>query len=179
MLHLLFEFLAFQSDINFWKENKSLAGLSTRALITDLISQIVIFLFLVDSETSLLVTIPSFFGIIIQIWKVRKATGITFTMKSSWMMPSIEFTRWKAIDSSSVVTDSSSLGTDQKSLAENGQADPSDELARISLEADRSASYYLGSILAPVVLAYVAKSLIFDKHSSWYSWLISSLTSCV
>jgi hypothetical protein len=70
VLHLLFEFLAFQSDINFWRENKSLAGLSTRALITDLISQIVIFLFLVDSNTSLLVTIPTFAGIIIQIWKV-------------------------------------------------------------------------------------------------------------
>ena len=175
MLHLLFECLAFQSDINFWKENKSLAGLSTRALITDLISQIVIFLFLVDSETSLLVTIPSFFGIIIQIWKVRKATGITFTMKSNWIIPSIEFTRWKAIDSSSP-----KATTDQhKSIGDNLQDDPSVELARISLEADRSASYYLGSLIAPVVLAYVVKSLVFDKHASWYSWLISSLTSCV
>ena len=41
LLHLVFEFLAFQSDISFWQSNKSLAGLSTRALFTDLISQII------------------------------------------------------------------------------------------------------------------------------------------
>jgi hypothetical protein len=70
LLHLLFEFLAFHSDINFWKENKSLAGLSARTLITDLISQFIVFLFLVDSNASLLVTIPSFCGILIQMWKV-------------------------------------------------------------------------------------------------------------
>jgi hypothetical protein len=71
MLHLLFEFLAFQSDISFWKENKSLAGLSARTVVTDLISQIIVFLFLVDSNSSLLVIVPAFFGILIQIWKVH------------------------------------------------------------------------------------------------------------
>ena len=43
-LHLLFEFLAFQSDISFWNNNRSLAGLSTRALVTDLFSQIVVYI---------------------------------------------------------------------------------------------------------------------------------------
>ena len=70
LLHLVFEFLAFQSDIQFWRDNKSLAGLSTRALVTDLLSQSVVFLFLVESDSSLLVTVPSFFGILIQGWKV-------------------------------------------------------------------------------------------------------------
>jgi hypothetical protein len=70
VLHLLFEFLAFQSDIAFWSDNKSLAGLSTRSLITDLASQFVVVLFLVDSNTSLLVTIPAAIGVVIQMWKV-------------------------------------------------------------------------------------------------------------
>ena len=69
-LHLLFEFLAFKSDINFWQENKSLAGLSVRALVTDLVSQIIVFLFLLESNTSLLVSIPAGCAIIIQCWKV-------------------------------------------------------------------------------------------------------------
>ena len=56
LLHLLFEFLAFRSDISFWQSNKSLAGLSARTVVTDLVSQVVVFLFLLDSDTSLLVT---------------------------------------------------------------------------------------------------------------------------
>lgn len=70
-LHLLFEYLAFRSDVKFWKDNKSLAGLSTRSVVTDLLSQAIVFLYLVESDASLLVIIPSFIGILIQIWKVR------------------------------------------------------------------------------------------------------------
>ena len=33
-------------------------------------NDIEVFLFLIDSDTSLLVTVPSFIGICIQIWKV-------------------------------------------------------------------------------------------------------------
>ena len=71
LLHLLFETLAFESDISFWNSNKSMVGLSARALVIDLFSQVVIFLFLVDSDTSLLVSVPSFVAILIQCWKVR------------------------------------------------------------------------------------------------------------
>ena len=70
LLHLLFEYLAFTSDIQFWKENKSLIGLSIRSLFTDLISQVIIFLYLIENHTSLLITIPSAIAILIQVWKV-------------------------------------------------------------------------------------------------------------
>lgn len=70
-LHLLFEYLAFRSDVKFWNDNQSLAGLSTRSLLTDLVSQVIVFLYLIESDASLLVIIPSFIGIAIQLWKVR------------------------------------------------------------------------------------------------------------
>ena len=66
-LHLLFELLAFQSDIDFWKNNQSLTGLSARALVTDLISQSIVFLFLYNSDTSLIVLGPALVGILIQV----------------------------------------------------------------------------------------------------------------
>lgn len=55
-LHLLFEFLAFKSDVDFWKDKtsadgtkkkKRLAGLSIRSLFIDLVCQIIILLYLV------------------------------------------------------------------------------------------------------------------------------------
>jgi hypothetical protein len=83
LLHLLFEFLAFQSDVNFWKDNKSLAGLSTRAVVTGFVSQLIVFLYLVDGDTSLLVTIPAFIALVIQAWKVsvKHVTFVTGCME--------------------------------------------------------------------------------------------------
>ena len=76
VLHLLFEFLAFKSDVDFWKNNKSLRGLSARSVVVDLISQIVVLAYLVDQGSSLLVSIPAAGAILIQCWKVEKATGV-------------------------------------------------------------------------------------------------------
>lgn len=178
LLHLLFEFLAFQSDINFWKENKSLAGLSTRALITDLVSQIVILLFLIDSQTSLLVTIPSGIGIVIQIWKVQKATGAAFLWydQNGSFSPHIAFTRWKAIEESRSTTRKDRVDKDS---SDSDKLEAEDVLAKVTLEADGLAAYYLGTILLPLVLGAAARSLIYDQHVTWYSWLLATLTSCV
>ena len=48
-----------------------------RAVVVEFFSQIIVFLFLIDSDTSLLVSIPAFCAIIIQMWKVQKALGLT------------------------------------------------------------------------------------------------------
>ena len=76
VLHLFFEFLAFKSDINFWRKNKSLRGLSVRTLFIDLFFQLTIVLYLFDVDTSLLVTVPSAAGVLIQVWKCQRATGL-------------------------------------------------------------------------------------------------------
>ncbi|CAN0390907.1 unnamed protein product, partial [Ectocarpus sp. 8 AP-2014] len=75
-LHLLFEFLAFKSDVDFWRRNKSLRGLSVRTLFMEVFFQTVILLSLIEEDASLLVTVPAGVGVLIQIWKVRRATGM-------------------------------------------------------------------------------------------------------
>jgi len=70
-LHLLFEFLTFKSEVNFWRENTDLTGLSVRSLFFDLFGQMVILLFLIERESSLLMVGPSAVGCLIAFWYVE------------------------------------------------------------------------------------------------------------
>lgn len=101
IIHMVFDVLAFKSDISFWKNTKSLAGISVRSLITSLISQIVILLYLYEGKASLLILVPSSASITIQVWKIARATGcqVTFTevkqygdkMTECWCFPRVRF----------------------------------------------------------------------------------------
>lgn len=59
MLHSVFDFLAFKNDIGFWKENKSMEGLSARTICINAFCQLVIFLYLLDNETSMVVLLSA------------------------------------------------------------------------------------------------------------------------
>ncbi|GLE10055.1 hypothetical protein PINS_up022050 [Pythium insidiosum] len=76
LLHSLFDFLAFKNDVSFWKQQKSLAGLSLRTLALNTFFQLVIFLYLLDNDTSWMVLLSSLVSLVINVWKIKKAVVI-------------------------------------------------------------------------------------------------------
>ena len=53
------------------------------------------------------------------------------------------------------------------------------DLRALTLETDRIATRTLGVILLPLVVIYTLYSFLYEKHSGWYSWLITSASSAV
>ncbi|KAK6035369.1 cleft lip and palate transmembrane protein 1 [Cooperia oncophora] len=72
-VHLLFDVLSFKNDISFWRTRESMVGLSTKALLWRCFSYTVIFFYLKDQHTSMLVIAPAGISVLIEFWKLKKA----------------------------------------------------------------------------------------------------------
>lgn len=89
LLHSLFDFLAFRNDVKFWNNKKDMAGMSFRTLLLNIFSQTIIFLYLLDNETSWMVIASSGVGLAIEVWKIHKA--VTVHLDTSGRIPKIKF----------------------------------------------------------------------------------------
>ena len=79
LLHSAFDFLAFKNDIHFWKGRKNFEGLSVRSVIANTVIQLVVLLYLCDnsSDTSYMILVSSFIGVLIEFWKVTQVVNIS------------------------------------------------------------------------------------------------------
>lgn len=77
VLHVIFDVLAFKNDIQFWRNASSFRGISVNAMTTSLACDAIIFLYLVDEDTSLLVLAPAGLGLLVSAWKVRLSAHST------------------------------------------------------------------------------------------------------
>jgi len=75
-LHMVFDFLAFKNDISFWKNRKTVEGLSVRTLFVGFFMQLIILLYLFDNDTSWMILGSASIGIVIEAWKITKATVV-------------------------------------------------------------------------------------------------------
>ncbi|GLB34122.1 putative cleft lip and palate associated transmembrane protein [Lyophyllum shimeji] len=71
-LHVLFEMLAFKSDVSHWRQKKEM-------IVTNVVVQIIILLYLIDNNenTSWMILFGSGTGVLIEAWKVTKAVDIS------------------------------------------------------------------------------------------------------
>ena len=70
------QLLAFPADIQFWNKNKSMEGLSAKSVVLNFICQFIIFLYLLDNDTSWMILASSGVGVCIEFWKIGKAMRI-------------------------------------------------------------------------------------------------------
>ncbi|KAK9110887.1 hypothetical protein Scep_018406 [Stephania cephalantha] len=147
LLHSVFDFLAFKNDIQFWNKNKSMEGLSAKSVVVSFISQLIVFLYLLDNDTSWMILASSGVGCCIEFWKIGKAMHIE--IDRSGKIPRLRF-------------------RDRESYVKNK-----------TKEYDDIAMKYLSYVLFFLVACSSIYSLKYERHRSWYSWILSSLTSCV
>ncbi|KAG0485139.1 hypothetical protein HPP92_009218 [Vanilla planifolia] len=147
VLHSLFDFLAFKNDIQFWNKNKSMEGLSAKSVVVSFISQLIVFLYLLDNDTSWMILASSGVGCCIEFWKIGKAMHIE--IDRSGRIPMLRF-------------------RDRESYTKNK-----------TKEYDDLAMKYLSYVLFFLAACFSIYSLMYEQHKSWYSWILSSLTSCV
>ncbi|KAM0940210.1 hypothetical protein DsansV1_C19g0161481 [Dioscorea sansibarensis] len=147
LLHSFFDMLAFKNDIQFWNKNKSMEGLSARSVVVNFFCQLIVFLYLLDNETSWMILASSGIGCCIEFWKIGKAMHIE--IDRSGRIPMLRF-------------------RDRDSYAKNK-----------TKEYDDLAMKYLSYVLFFLVACSSIYSLMYKEHKSWYSWILSSLTSCV
>ncbi|KAM7349608.1 lipid scramblase CLPTM1L [Cochliomyia hominivorax] len=148
-IHTLFDFLSFKNDVIFWRNRKSYQGLSTRTTLWRCFSQIVIFLYLLEEKSSLLVSIPAGVGVLIELWKCKKILKLEITL------------------------------TGLRKRKDDGEAKVAGKAEIKTEEFDKQGMRYLSYLLYPLCIGGAIYSLIYQPHRSWYSWTLNSLVKGV
>lgn len=147
ILHTIFELLAFKNDIQFWKERKSLEGLSVRTVFFAVFQSLIVLLYVLDNETNAMIRISCFIGLGIEIWKIQKVVNVSINKENKILgiFPRIGF-------------------TDKGSYVESS-----------TRQYDNLAFKYLGWMCFPLLIGYGVYSLLYNEHRGWYSFTLNML----
>lgn len=147
LVHNVFEFLAFKNDIQFWKNKKSMEGLSVNTVLFGCFTQLIVLLYVLDNQTNTVVIISVGIGLCIDLWKIPKILNVTVDYENKVMGV---FPRIKMVHKHSYVTSNTN-------------------------EYDKLAFKYLSWALFPLVVGYAVYSLIYHEQKGWYSWVLSMI----
>lgn len=147
LVHNVFEFLAFKNDIQFWRNKKSLEGLSVNSVLFGCFTQLIVLLYVLDNETNTVVIISVGIGLCIDLWKVPKVLNVTLDYENKYfgLIPRVKMAH---------KTSYTSTNTNNY---------------------DKLAFKYLSWALFPLVVGYAIYSLIYHEHKGWYSWFLSMI----
>ncbi|KAE8442938.1 hypothetical protein EG329_002542 [Mollisiaceae sp. DMI_Dod_QoI] len=154
ILHMIFEMLAFKSDISHYRNKKNNVGISVRSILANVFMQAVIFLYLMDNNenTSWMILFSQGMGIVLELWKITTVVNVRIRDAPGSIIPyRIAF-------------------EDTHTLSETEEK---------TKEYDEIAFKYLYMVAVPLLLAYAGYSLKYETHKSWYSFVITTLVGSV
>ncbi|KAI9837433.1 MAG: hypothetical protein M1838_004797 [Thelocarpon superellum] len=155
ILHMVFEMLAFKSDISHWRNKKDNVGVSVRTILANVFMQLIIFLYLLDNSdgTSYMILFGQGFGILLEAWKITKTVDVRVrpTPAGSLLPYHIAF-------------------EDKHKLSETEEK---------TKEYDEIAFRYLYMVAVPLLAAYAVYSVLYETHKGWYSFIITTLVGSV
>ncbi|KAK5172549.1 uncharacterized protein LTR77_002669 [Saxophila tyrrhenica] len=159
LLHMVFEMLAFKSDVGHWRKKKDNVGVSVRTILSNVVMQSIILLYLLDNNesTSYMILFGQGVGIAIEAWKITKTVNVRVRepAQDSFFYGKLPYTV---------------IFEDKHELSETEEK---------TEEYDRIAFKWMGIVAVPLLLAYAVYSLIYDTHKSWYSFIITTLVGSV
>ena len=155
VLHMVFEMLAFKSDVSHWRKKKDNVGVSFRTILANVAMQTIIFLYLVDNSegTSWMILMSQGMGIVLEAWKVTKTVNVRLreTPPDSLLPYALKF-------------------EDKHQLSETEKK---------TEEYDQIAFKYMYIVGVPLLLAYAVYSVIYETHKGWYSFVLTTLVGSV
>ena len=170
ILHMIFEMLAFKSDVSHWRKKKDNVGTSFRTIIANVIMQVIIFLYLLDNNenTSWMILFSSGMGIAIEAWKITKTVNVRVrptpqTAEERARADLGDWIKYWPFPYFVAFEDKHQLSDTEKKTQEY----------------DEIAFRYLYWVAIPLLLAYAIYSLVYDTHKSWYSFIITTLVGSV
>jgi len=181
LLHVIFDVLAFRSEIGFWKGQENMTGLSSRSVVFNALCTVIIYLYLLDSDgVNSIVLISYTCSTALELWKVYRVlclraklgreSGSMSVRDGAGLHGTPEAPTLRVGDGSSATGD---RDRDQVSSVESRRLEEETEAH------DALATRTLGVGLAPLVLGWALYALTAYPHTSWYSWVISSLSDAV
>ena len=147
IVHSVFEFMAFKNDIQFWRNKKSLEGLSVRSVMFNVFQSLVVLLYVLDNETNFVIQVSVFVGLAIELWKITKVFDVSLDRENTVVggLPRVKF--------------------QEKSTYVESKTKQFDQMA----------FKYLSWVLFPLLACYCVYSLIYQEHKGWYSWVLNML----
>jgi hypothetical protein len=172
-VHLLFDFLAFKNDVAFWRARKSFAGLSLRYLLVNVVSQIIVVLYLLSEKTSRLVLVPAAIGVVVEAWKASRAFSFSFDEDETVTTPLVDSSSSEAsaAEAASLAAKPRRAWWRRIRLRERTQS--------ASSEIDAQAWRVLGPLLLVALVAYSTYMLVWTRQKGWLSWVLKSAVGLV